>query len=127
MLVAFACSGKMLSSHFGHSESFCLYELNQGEMIPIDQIENPGHRPGFLPVFLSDLGVKTIVAGGMGASAQRLFQNQGIEVIIGHQGLVEDLVEKFAKGELISTEEVCEGHHDDHHHHHDHEDGHHHH
>lgn len=123
MLVAFACSDAMLSGHFGHSTHFSLYEYDHGNMVHIDDIENPGHRPGFLPVFLNDLGVKTIVAGSMGDGAFGLFENQGIDVIIGFKGTLADAVALFAKGELVSSDNVCEGHHDDHDHNHDHEGG----
>ena len=34
-----------------------------------NSVPNPGHRPGFLPNFLGDMGAEVIIAGGMGEGA----------------------------------------------------------
>jgi len=46
-------------------------------------IPNPGHQPGFLPVYLGDMGVTCIIAGGMGPRAQTLFEERGIRAVVG--------------------------------------------
>ena len=43
----------------------------------------PQHQPGLLPHWLSQQGVNRIIAGGMGAHAQELFQQNNVMVIIG--------------------------------------------
>ena len=73
-------------------------------------MQNPGHKPGFLPVFLKDLGAKVIIAGGMGEAAVNLFNENGIEVIVGASGICDDLVQQYIKGELKSTGSICREH-----------------
>ena len=72
MLIAIAKEGNQVSQHFGHCEGFELVEIKDGKIAGRGTVPNPGHRPGFLPVFLAQKGVKVIISGGMGGSAQDL-------------------------------------------------------
>lgn len=111
--VAVASEEGKVTQHFGYCQSFNLYEIENGKIINHEVIANPGHKPGFLPRFLNDLGVNVIVSGGMGGSAVDLFNANNIEVIIGVNGKVEDIVNAYISGELKSTGSVCHQH--DHH------------
>lgn len=110
MKIAIASEGKNVSGHFGHCEGFTIYNVNENKEVSEEFVANPGHRPGFLPVFLKDLNVNLIIAGGMGETAQELFKQNGIEVIVGASGLCENIIEKYLKGELKSTGSVCTEH-----------------
>lgn len=110
MKIAVASDEKYVSGHFGHCEGFTIYEVEDGKVLEKSFTPNPGHRPGFLPVFLRDLKVNVIIAGGMGETAQDLFNENGIEVVVGAQGLSDDVVQKFVNGELKSTGSVCREH-----------------
>ena len=112
--VAIAIDGQKATAHFGHCEGFVLVDVENGAIADKRFIPNPGHKPGFLPIFLGDQGVSTVVSGGMGAMAVNLFNERGIEVIIGAGGTVEEVMDKYLAKELISTGSACE--------HHDHED-----
>lgn len=110
MKISIASDGKLVSGHFGHCEGFTTYEVEEGKVLNKDFVQNPGHRPGFLPVFLKDLGANVIIAGGMGEAAVDLFNGNGIEVIVGASGLCDDLVQQYIKGELKSTGSICREH-----------------
>lgn len=110
MKIAIACEGKYASAHFGHCEGFDIYQIEDSKVVNKEFQANPGHRPGFLPVFLRDLDVNVIIAGGMGETAQHLFNENGIEVFVGVQGSCEDIAQKYLKGELESTGSVCREH-----------------
>lgn len=110
MKVAVACEGRMVTEHFGHCENFNIYNIENDRIVSSESIPNPGHKPGFLPNFLNDMGVNTIISGGMGAGAVEIFNEKGIEVITGAQGDAEDLVKGYLKGELQSTGSVCHEH-----------------
>ncbi|MPN15596.1 hypothetical protein SDC9_162930 [bioreactor metagenome] len=73
-------------------------------------IQNPGHKPGFLPVFLHEKGVKVIISGGMGGGAIDIFNEKGVEVVTGASGDAETVVNSYLKGELKSTGSVCHEH-----------------
>ncbi len=110
MKIAVASEGKNVSGHFGFCEGFTIYDVNEAKGLKKEFVKNPGHKPGYLPVFLKELNVNIIIAGGMGETAQQLFNESGIEVVVGAQGLCDDVVQKHIDGELKSTGSVCTEH-----------------
>lgn len=110
MKLAIASDGQTASGHFGHCEHFYVYEIEADKVSKKTSIPNPGHRPGFLPNFLNEMGVNVIVSGGMGGGAIDIFNSHNIEVIVGAVGDADALVEKYLKGELKSTGSVCHQH-----------------
>ncbi|WP_438265110.1 phage tail spike protein [Clostridium tyrobutyricum] len=73
-------------------------------------VTNPGHRPGFLPNFLNDMGVNVIISGGMGGGDIDIFSEKNIEVIVGAKGNAKAAVEAYLQGFLKSTGSVCHEH-----------------
>ncbi len=110
MKIAIAKDVNQVSGHFGHCQGFEIYTVVDGNVLDNVFLENPGHRPGFLPKFLAEKGVNVIVSGGMGSTAQQLFKENGIKVIVGVQGSIDNVVQKFISGSLTSTNSVCESH-----------------
>lgn len=110
MKIAVACMGTQVAGHFGHCENFTIFETEEGKILSQESIPNPGHRPGFLPNFLGDMGAEVIIAGGMGGGAVEIFNARNIEVIVGVQGEAKDAVETYLKGELKSTGSICHEH-----------------
>ena len=121
MKIAVASMGTIVAGHFGHCQNFTIVEAENAQIQSMTSIPNPGHKPGFLPNYLADMGVQVIISGGMGGGAVDIFNERNVEVIIGAQGDVKETVEKYLKGELKSTGSVC------HNHEHAHECGEHHH
>ncbi len=114
MKIAVASEGNMVTEHFGHCANFNIFDVEGGKIVHTESLPNPGHRPGFLPNFLNELGVKVIISGGMGGGAVDIFNEKDIEVIIGVRGSAEDAVASYLKGTLESTGSVCHQHeHDD--------------
>ena len=110
MKIAVSCNGSQIWPHFGHCENFCIYETGDGKILSQECVANPGHRPGFLPNFLADMGVEVIISGGMGGGAVDIFNERGVEVILGAQGDANAAVESYLRGELKSTGSVCHEH-----------------
>ncbi|MCK5763817.1 MAG: NifB/NifX family molybdenum-iron cluster-binding protein, partial [Clostridiales bacterium] len=103
MIIAIAKEGNKVSEHFGHCSGYELFRLENGLVGDFKHVDNPGHRPGFLPTFLSELGVKVIISGGMGSTAQELFKRSGIDVVVGAKGEILDVINEYARGELNSS------------------------
>jgi len=83
MKIAVASEGNLVSGHFGHCEGFTMYDVDNIEVKNKEFVPNPGHKPGYLPVFLKEQKADIIIAGGMGGTAQDLFRENGIEVVVG--------------------------------------------
>lgn len=97
----------MTTEHFGHCENFNIFDAENGVITGHESIPNPGHKPGFLPNYLGDLGVNVVISGGMGQGAIDIFNARGIEVITGAAGSAEDCAKRYLAGELVSTGSVC--------------------
>ncbi|MDO9522362.1 MAG: NifB/NifX family molybdenum-iron cluster-binding protein [Methanocorpusculum sp.] len=110
--IAIAQDGSLVSQHFGHCMSYALFNLEDGKMTRLPDLENPGHEPGKLPRLLAAEGVNIVIAGGMGPRAIDLFEENGIQVILGVSGDLGRAAEAFANGTLTAGTSSCS--HDDH-------------
>jgi predicted Fe-Mo cluster-binding NifX family protein len=110
MKIAVPSIGANVCQHFGHCENFNLFETENGKIVTETSVPNPGHRPGYLPNFLADQGVNLVIAGGMGGGAVQIFEERNIEIIAGATGNARIAVERYLKGELKSTGEICHEH-----------------
>ncbi|MGI6468057.1 MAG: NifB/NifX family molybdenum-iron cluster-binding protein [Syntrophomonadaceae bacterium] len=108
--IAVASENGMVAEHFGHCESFTIFDTEKSKIIKSEIIPNPGHRPGFLPNFLYGKGVNVVISGGMGGGAIDIFNEKGIEVIVGARGDARTAVEQYLQGVLESTGSVCHEH-----------------
>ena len=108
MKVAISTDQGYVSAHFGRCQSYTIIEFKEGRILSREEIPNPGHQPGFLPEYLSEKGVNCIIAGGMGPRAQGLFAQKNIETIIGVQGTIDEIIEKFIKQELEAGDDLCD-------------------
>jgi len=107
---AVAVEADQISQHFGYCDGFLIVEHENEKETKRDFLPNPGHRPGFLPVFLKEKGIDTIITGGMGSRAQGMFNDAGIDVITGAAGSVDETVTAYLKDTLISSGAVCNRH-----------------
>lgn len=110
MKIAIASDNGMVTEHFGHCESFIIYEANDGCILKEESFSNPGHKPGFLPNFLNDMGVNVVISGGMGSGAVDIFNEKGMEVITGVVGNAKAAAEQYLQGLLKSSGSVCHEH-----------------
>jgi predicted Fe-Mo cluster-binding NifX family protein len=103
---------RKLCAHFGHCENFAVLEVEDGAIVKEEYLTPPAHQPGSYPAFLASRGVNTIIAGGMGAMAQNLFAQNGIEVVMG-VGSEEPsaLVVRHLQKELESGQNLCDSDH----------------
>ena len=107
MKIVISTEAGFVSAHFGRCPSFTIAEIEEGKVLKIEEINNPGHQPAFLPNFLAERGVSCIICGGMGNRAQMLFAEKEITPIIGVTGKIEEAIEKFVQGKLEAGESSC--------------------
>lgn len=107
MKIAISTDAGFVSAHFGRCSTFTIAEIEEGKVSKVEEINNPGHQPAFLPNFLAERGVKYIICGGMGRRAQDLFAEKQITPIVGVTGKVTEAIEKFVQGKLEAGESSC--------------------
>ncbi len=108
MKIAIATEGAIVAQHFGRCSSYTIVETEDKKILNNELIANPGHEPGFLPEFLSNMGVDFILSGGMGPKAIDLFHLRGVEPVVGVSGNVDDVIKNFINGELTTGESDCD-------------------
>lgn len=100
MKIAVAGEENMVSQHFGHCQGFYIYSILNNKVDSRDFIENPGHKPKFLPKFLAEEGISLVISGGMGGKAIEIFEENNIQVLIGIKGEVDNVVQDYLDGKL---------------------------
>ena len=111
MKIAIPIVDGQLCMHFGHCAHFALVDVDEKSKKIVVQklVEPPPHEPGVLPKWLHEQGANVILAGGMGSRAQQLFQQNGIQVVVGCPAAAPaDLVAAFLAGTLVAGENVCD-------------------
>lgn len=108
--IAVASENNQITQHFGHCANFNIYDVENNAVVKAHSVPNPGHKKGFLPRFINDLGVNVVISGGMGQGAVDLFNANNIEVILGASGKAEDAVNAYLQGRLESSASICTQH-----------------
>ena len=107
MRIAIPTDGDLVSAHFGRCPTFTIVDIDGGNVIKRETLDNPGHQPGFIPQFLHEKGVECIVCGGMGRRATGFFKEYGIETLLGITGRIDEVIDKIQKGTLKGGESLC--------------------
>lgn len=125
MKIAVTYDNGEVFQHFGKTESFKIYNVEDNTVVSSEVIGSNGTGHGALAGLLAEQGVNVLICGGIGGGAQAALTEAGIELCAGAQGNTDQIVEAYLKGELESSGVNC-----DHHHHEeghscgDHESGH---
>ena len=118
MKIAVPFSGGEVFQHFGHTETFKLYEVEDGRIVSGEIVPTNGSGHEALADFLANLSVNVLLCGGIGDGAQKALTAAGIEICSGAQGDADAAVKAYLKGEIESAGVNC-----DHHHEHDGDEG----
>ena len=116
MKIAVTYDNGNIFQHFGKTEFFKVYEVEDNKVVSSEVIGSNGTGHGALAGLLAEQGISVLICGGIGGGAQSALAEAGIELCSGAQGDADTAVDAYLKGELVSTGVNC-----DHHHH---EDGH---
>lgn len=110
MKLAIATEENRVSSHFGRCENFTLCEIEGDKLLEKKLINTQGNQHASLPNFLNGLGVNVVISGGAGSGAMQSLNQKGIKIIAGVQGTIDDVIERYLKGQLESREVICNEH-----------------
>ena len=116
MKIAATYENGEIFQHFGHTEQFKIYEIDDGQVIRTEVIDTAGSGHEALAGFLAAQDVSAVICGGLGGGAQAALAEARISVFSGAKGDADEAVRSFLKGELVSEGVNCD--------HHNHENGH---
>lgn len=119
MKIAVTHENGTVFQHFGHTESFKIYEVIDGEVKSMRVVSTNGSGHGALAGFLKDSGVDTLICGGIGGGAKNALAEAGITIYPGVKGACDKAVLDFVMGKLQYDPDTLCSHHDHEHGDHD--------
>jgi predicted Fe-Mo cluster-binding NifX family protein len=119
MKIAVPTRGERVDDHFGHCESYTIYNIGEDNKVTGREIiaapQGCGCKSNIVGT-LHEKGVSVMLAGNMGEGAFSLISNYGIEVIRGCSGNTDQVVEAFLAGSVADNHKLCSHHGDGHDH-----------
>ena len=115
MKIAATYENGQIFQHFGHTEQFKIYEIEDGKVVSSKVVDTNGSGHGALAGFLMMNGVDTLICGGIGGGAQMALKGFGIKIHGGVQGDADAAVEALLAGTLEASDAPNCSHHDHHH------------
>lgn len=112
MKVAVTYDNGEIFQHFGHTESFKIYEIENNKVVNEQIVDTNGQGHGALAGFLSGGKVDVLICGGIGGGAQVALAEAGIKLYGGVSGSADEAVAAFLAGSLDYNPDVKCNHHD---------------
>lgn len=117
MRVAVTYEDGMIFQHFGHTQQFKVYDIEDGKVVGSQVVGTNGQGHGALAGLLLSGQVDTLICGGIGGGAQAALAEAGIRLYGGVSGSADEAVQALLSGTLGYDPNVhCD--------HHEHEEGH---
>lgn len=116
MKIAVTYDKENIFQHFGRTEEFKIYEVEDGKVVSSQVISTNGNGHGALAGILHAWDIDTLICGGIGAGAQNALANAGIKLYGGISGNADKAVEDLLAGTLAYNPDFQCNHHDHEHH-----------
>jgi predicted Fe-Mo cluster-binding NifX family protein len=111
--IAIPTNGNLVDSHFGHCEMYTVISADDNLTVTGTEIllspQGCGCKSNIAGIF-QKIGVKVMLAGGIGEGAIQVLNHHGIDVIRGCSGDVSKLAEKYLIGGLTDSGVSCAQH-----------------
>ena len=103
MRIAVTYESGEIFQHFGHTELFRIYDVEEGKVVHRMTIKpvNAGHEA--MAAVLRKAGADLLICGGIGSGAQQALEEMGIRLCAGVSGSSDAAVERFLRGTLQYT------------------------
>ena len=86
--------------HFGHTEQFKLYDVQDGKIVNEQIVDTNGTGHGALAGFLQAVDADALICGGIGMGAQTALADAGVKLYAGVQGSADAAAQALAEGTL---------------------------
>lgn len=114
MKIAVTYDNGEVFQHFGRTEQFKVYDVQDDKVVASEVIGSDGLGHGALAGLLDKNSIDVLICGGIGGGAVNALSEAGIEVCAGSAGNTDQVVEAYLKGELESTGVNCDHHGEEH-------------
>ena len=114
MRIAVTFENGFIFQHFGHTEQFKLYDVENGAIVNTQIVDSNGSGHGLLAGFLKQAEVDALICGGIGMGAQMALAEAGIKLYAGVQGSADEAAKALAAGTLDYDPDARCDHHEHH-------------
>lgn len=118
MRIAVTYEAGEIFQHFGHTQNFKFYDVEDGKITGSQVIDTNGSGHGALAALLAGNDIDVLICGGIGGGAQMALAQAGIKLYGGVSGSADMAVEALLKQELDYNPNVQCNHHGEGHEHH---------
>lgn len=112
MRIAVTYENGMIFQHFGHTEQFKFYDIENDTIVSEQVVGTNGSGHGAIAGFLSANHVDALICGGIGGGAQMALADAGIKLYGGVSGSADAAVHALLDGTLGYDPDVHCSHHD---------------
>jgi len=115
MRIAVTYENGNIFQHFGHTEQFKVYDVENGQIVSSQVVDACGSGHGALAGVLTALHADALICGGIGGGARMALEAANIQLYGGVSGSADEAARALAAGELTYNPDVRCNHHDHHH------------
>lgn len=115
MKIAVTYENEQVFQHFGHTEKFKIYTVENDEIRAVNIVDTDGCGHGALAEFLKNQSVDVLICGGIGGGAQNALNNAGIKWFGGVKGDCNSAVIAYLTGNLNYNPDIKCNHHGEEH------------
>ena len=112
MKIAVTYENGEVFQHFGHTENFKVYTIEDNKIISSEIISSNGTGHESLAGMLKSFGIETLICGGIGGGAKIALAQEGITVYPGAIGKADDAINDLLNGTLNYNPDIQCSHHD---------------
>ena len=112
MRIAVTYENGQIFQHFGHTETFKIYDVEEGKVVHSEVVDTNGSGHGALAGVLNALNADVLICGGIGGGAQTALAAAGIKLFGGVSGDADEAVEAFINETLDYNPDVKCSHHE---------------
>ncbi|MBQ1447280.1 MAG: NifB/NifX family molybdenum-iron cluster-binding protein [Solobacterium sp.] len=112
MKIAVTYENGEIFQHFGRTEQFRIYDVQDGTVVDARTIGTDGQGHGALAGVLMNAGVDALICGGIGIGARNALEYAGIRLYPGIAGSADAAVEALLQGTLDYDPDTRCDHHD---------------
>lgn len=116
MKIAVTYDNGQVGQHFGRTESFKVFILEEGNLVNGELIPGGEHGHAAKAQFMKDHAIDVVICGGIGQPAIDGVTAVGVKVYPGVTGDVDQVVKDFMAGQLAYSMDAVHAPHGHHHH-----------
>ena len=114
MRIAVAYDNGEIFQHFGRTEQFKVYDIEDGKVTSSKIVGTNGQGHGALAGVLGTIGADVLICGGIGAGAQNAVSMAGVKLYGGVTGSADEAVSAYLSGSRdFNPHVMCDHHHHD--------------